>query len=263
MNVIGTVESLWRYPVKSMCGEEMDELFAGFAGVYGDRLYAFRSATAPRGFPYFTARDQRQMLRYRPRFRQPEKAVAPPNLSEAEKMPPGATPLYADPADLALDVETPSGETIALDDPALIDLLRAGIDPAPEVTLMRSERALTDCRPLSLFSLQSVKKLAEETGIEINKLCFRANLYLDLTNAEGFAEERFVGRSLRIGPKVVVSVVERDPRCMLITLDPETGEKAPAVLKAVAQKHGGNAGLYGAVVAEGMIRKGDPVDLLP
>ena len=55
-------------------------------------------------------------------------------------MPPGATPLYADPADLVLDVETPSGETIALDNPALIDLLRAGIDPAPEVTLMRSER---------------------------------------------------------------------------------------------------------------------------
>ncbi len=263
MNVIGTVESLWRYPVKSMCGEEMDELFAGFAGVYGDRLYAFRSSTAPGGFPYFTARDKRQMLCYRPRFRQPEKAVAPPNLSEAERMPPGATPLYADPADLALDVETPSGETIPIDDPALIDLLRAGIDPAPEVTLMRSERALTDCRPLSLFALQSVKKLAEETGIEINKLCFRANLYLDLANTEGFAEERFVGRSLRIGEKVVVSVVERDPRCMVITLDPETGEKAPAVLKAVAQKHGGNAGLYGAVLAEGMIRKGDAVELLP
>ena len=223
----------------------------------------FAAQLRPRGFPYFTARDQRQMLRYRPRFRQPEKAVAPPNLSEAERTPPGATPLYADPADLVLDVETPSGETIALDDPALIDLLRAGIDPAPEVTLMRSERSLTDCRPLSLFSLQTAKKLAEETGIDINKLRFRANLYLDLTNMEGFAEEEFVGRSLRIGGKVVVSVVERDPRCMLITLDPETGEKAPAVLKAVAQKHGGNAGLYGAVLAEGMIRKGDPVELLP
>ena len=53
MNVIGRVESLWRYPVKSMRGEEMDELFAGFAGVYGDRLYAFRSATAPKGISLF------------------------------------------------------------------------------------------------------------------------------------------------------------------------------------------------------------------
>jgi uncharacterized protein len=262
MSIIGTVESLWRYPVKSMRGEEMDEIFTGFAGVYGDRLYAFRNSTAPKGFPYLTARDQRQMLRYRPRFRQPEKAAAPPNLTEAESMPPGATPLYGDPVELMLEVETPAGKTVAIDDPTLIDLLRAGIDPAPQVTLIRSERALTDCRPLSLFALQTVKKLAEETGTAIDKRRFRANLYLDLTNAEGFAEDGFLGRSLRIGSKVVVSIVERDPRCMIITLDPETGEKAPAVLKTVAQAHGGMAGIYGAILVEGIVRKGDPVELI-
>jgi MOSC domain-containing protein YiiM len=49
---------------------------------------------------------------------------------------------------------------------------------------------------------------------------------------------------------------------MVITLDPETGEKAPAVLKAVAQNHTGMAGIYGAVLVEGMVRKGDPVELL-
>ena len=89
---IGTVESLWRYPVKSMRGEEMEELFAGFAGVYGDRLFAFHSATARPGFPYLTARDQRQMLRYRPRFRDPAKSVAPPNLAAAESILPEPRP---------------------------------------------------------------------------------------------------------------------------------------------------------------------------
>jgi uncharacterized protein YcbX len=43
MPIIGTVESLWRYPVKSMRGEEVNELFAGYAGAYGDRLFAFES----------------------------------------------------------------------------------------------------------------------------------------------------------------------------------------------------------------------------
>src|SRR5262249_25747245 len=43
MSIVGTVESLWRYPVKSMRGEELNELFAGYAGVYGDRLFAFKS----------------------------------------------------------------------------------------------------------------------------------------------------------------------------------------------------------------------------
>ncbi len=51
MSIIGKVESLWRYPVKSMRGEEVDTAFLGFAGIYGDRLFAFRSAASPKGFP--------------------------------------------------------------------------------------------------------------------------------------------------------------------------------------------------------------------
>jgi uncharacterized protein YcbX len=262
MNIVGTVESLWRYPVKSMRGEELEEIFAGFAGVYGDRLFAFRSSVSPEGFPHLTARDQRHMLRYRPRFRQPEKAVAPSNLVAAEKMPPGATPVYAPPDDLMLDVETPTGNVLAIDDPALIDLLRHGLDDNHHITLQRSERALTDCRPLSLLAIQSVRQLTDETGLPVDKRRFRANIYLDLTSAEGFAEDGFVGRSLRIGPKVKAAILERDPRCMLITLDPDTGEKEPAVLKKVAQAHGGTTGLYAAVLVEGMVRKGDPVELL-
>ena len=124
-------------------------------------------------------------------------------------------------------------------------------------------RALTDCRPLSLFALQSVRQLSDETGIPVDKRRFRANIYLDLSSAPGFAEDGFVGRSLRIGSKVIASILERDPRCMLITLDPETGEKAPAVLKTVAQAHEGMAGIYAAVLVEGIVRKGDPVELLP
>ncbi|HYR23880.1 MAG TPA: MOSC domain-containing protein [Chthoniobacterales bacterium] len=260
MGIIGKVESLWRYPVKSMRGEELDELFAGYAGVYGDRLFAFESSANARGFPFFTGRDQRQMIRYRARFRNPEKAARPVNLSEAEKS--GANPISAGASDLMIDVETPDGKTFAIDDPALIDNLRENLDGKHELTLLRSDRALTDCRPLSIFAVQSAKKLGEETGITVDKRRFRANVYIDLSDADGFAEDQFVGKSLRIGSKVVVSVLERDARCMMITLDPDTAEKTPAILKQVAQAHEGMAGVYGAVLAEGMIRKGDSVELL-
>jgi uncharacterized protein YcbX len=260
--MIGTVESLWRYPVKSMRGEELDEMFVGYAGVYGDRVFAFTSSASPKGFPFFTGREKRQMLRYQPRFRHPDKAARPTNLPEAEKLPPGVTPLYADPADLMVDVETPAGNTVAIDDPALIELLREEIDDKHQLALLRSERALTDCRPLSIFAIQSAKKLGQEAGVPVDKRRFRANVYLDLNSSDGFAEDEFVGRSLRIGPKVVVSIVERDPRCMMITLDPDTAEKEPAILKKVAQGHGGMAGVYGAVLVEGMLRKGDPVELV-
>jgi uncharacterized protein len=262
MSIIGTVQSLWRYPVKSMRGEELDEMFAGYAGVYGDRLFAFTSSASPKGFPYFTGREQRQMLRYQPRFRYPDKAARPINLTEAEKMPPGVNPVSANPAELMVDVETPNGETLAIDNPTLIEMLRADTDEKHQLTLLRSDRAMTDCRPVSLFAVQSARKLGEETGIAVDKRRFRANVYLDLASSDGFAEDEFVGRSVRIGSKVIVSVLERDPRCMMITLDPETGEKAPALLKEVAQAHSGMAGVYGAVLAEGMVRKGDPVELL-
>src|SRR4029077_6522076 len=137
----------------------------------------------------------------------------------------GANPVSADPSQLMVDVETPAGKTLAIDEPALMDMLRADIDQKHQLTLMRSERALTDCRPISIFSLQSARQLGEEIGTPLDKRRFRANVYVDLTSAKGFAENQFVGRSLRIGPKVVVTILERDPRCVMITLDPDTGEK--------------------------------------
>jgi uncharacterized protein YcbX len=260
MSIVGKVESLWRYPVKSMRGEELDEAFAGFSGIYGDRLFAFRSSASPKGFPYFTAREQTKLLQYRPRFRYPDKAARPVNLTEAESM--GANPVSADPSELMVDVETPDGRTLAIDDPVLMELVRTDIDQKHQLTLMRSERAMTDCRPFSMFSLQSARQLGEETGMPIDKRRFRANVYVDLTSAEGFGENSFVGKSLRIGPKVLVTVLERDPRCMMITLDPDTGEKTPAILKKVAQAHDGMAGVYGAVMVEGMLHRGDSVEVL-
>ena len=262
MSTIGTVESLWRYPVKSICGEELGELFVSYAGVYGDRLFAFESSASPRGFPFFTGREQRQMIRYRARFRDQEKAARPVNLGEAEKLSPNLNPISADPSELMVDVETPDGKTFAINDPALIDKLQLSTDGNRELTLLRSDKAITDCRPLSIFAVQTAEKLGEEAGVPVDKRRFRANVYVDLTSSEGFGEDKFVGRSLRIGSKVTIAVLQRDARCMMITLDPDTAEKTPAILKAVAKAHEGMAGVYGAVLVEGMLHKGDPVKLL-
>jgi uncharacterized protein len=262
MSTIGTVDSLWRYPVKSMRGEELTEAFVGFSGTYGDRLFAFRSSASPKGFPYLTAREQRKLLQYRPRFRYPDKAARPINLAEAESMAPGLTPVSADTADLMVDVEAPTGETLPIDDPALTRMIGEGISGAPDLTLVRSDRAMTDCRPVSLFSVQSARQLGEEIGTAVDQRRFRANIYLDFSAASGFAENGFIGRSLRIGSKMVVSILERDPRCVMITLDPDTGESRPEFLRQVAQAHNGMAGVYGAVLVEGVLRKGDAVQLL-
>jgi len=262
MGVVGKVESLWRYPVKSMRGEALDEAYLGFAGVYGDRLYALQSDAAVPGFPYLTGREQRRMVLYRPRFRHPDLAAMPPNLADAEALAPGITPVYADRDGLAVDIETPDGETLAIDDPRLADLLNEHLSRRHQVKVLRSDRALTDCRPVSLCSLATVGQLGAELGKAIDKRRFRANIYLDLGDGAGFAENDYVGKTIAIGDKVRLQVLERDPRCAMITLDPDTAERDPAVLKTVSESHEGHTGVYAAVLIEGVVRTGDTVDLL-
>ena len=61
---------------------------------------------------------------------------------------------------------------------------------------------------------------------------------------------------------MVISILERDPRCVMITLDPDTGESIPELLRQVAKAHNATAGVYAAVLGEGILRKGDAVKLL-
>ena len=262
MTTVGTVESLWRYPIKSMSGEAMTEAFMGFSGFYGDRCFAFKNSSARKGFPYLSATVQEQMLCYRPQFRYPERAAKPPNLTEAMSIAPGVTPANAEPNDLILDVVTPSGAVVAVDDPALIEMLGEGLRGENHLTLVRSDRALTDCRPVSLISLQTVRQVEAELGIPIDKRRFRANVYLNLASDYGFAEDELVGRKLRIGSSAVIMVLERDPRCKMISLDPDTGEHNPEVLRKVAQAHAAFAGVYCAVLVEGILTKSDSIELL-
>ena len=262
MVVIGKVESLWRYPVKSMRGEELRKAFISFAGVYGDRLFAFKNAAKPKGFPWLTGREQVKMLLYRPRFRHPDKAAKPPNLAESEVLGSGLTPIPADPADLAVDVETPSGEVLSVDDPALIRRLGEGLSEPGILTLLRSDRAMTDCRPVSLFAVQTARQLGDEIGVAVDKRRFRANIYMDLGSSTGFDENALVGRTLRIGPKAVISILQRDLRCKMITIDPDTAELNAEVHRRVARAHGGSAGVYGAVLVEGMVGRDDDIELI-
>ncbi len=84
MTTIGTVESLWCYPIKRMRGVEMPEIFMGFSGIYGDRCYAFKSSTTRKEFPDLNANVQQQTLQYQPQNRYSERALQPLNLIELE-----------------------------------------------------------------------------------------------------------------------------------------------------------------------------------
>ena len=261
MTVIGSIESVWRYPVKSMRGETLDEAFIGFAGVYGDRVYAFTSPEAPKGFPFHTSREQEELLLYTPKYADRSVAGRPVNLAEADSMAPGMTPLYAPVASLGVEVTTPDGEVFSVDSAELVADMQKRLGAALTVSLMTSERALTDCRPVSIFSLQTVAGLAEEIEESVDKRQFRANIYADFEGKEAFFEKGLIGSRIKIGEKAEFLVIENDPRCKMITLNPDTAKASPKILRQVTTKHDGFAGLYTVVLGEGVVRPGDKISV--
>ncbi len=262
MRKIGTVESLWRYPVKGMRGEELPEAFMGFSGFYGDRCFAVRDDNGRKGFPYLNGNTQPEMLRCQLKFRNFEKSLKPPNLEEATAIAPGVTPTNADPNDFDLDVITTTGNVLSIDDPLLLEMFAEGLRGEHNLSVVRSDRALTDCRPVSLISLQTIRQIESESNIPLDKRRFRMNIYFNLDSGEGFGEDNLIGCRLRIGEKAEIMVLEKDPRCKAISLNPETGEHNPQILKSVAQLHEANAGVYCAVLVEGVLKIGDSIGIL-
>lgn len=261
MTVVGRLESVWRYPMKSMPGESLPEAFVSFAGVLGDRLYAVHHASAPKAFPFLTARSRKEMLQFRPRFRHPELTRAPGNLVDAQTRGPGLTPLFPSSEDLTLEIEAPDGTILSATDPSLPSLIAGDQLDASELTIIRSDRAMTDCRPLSLLATQTIEGIGRAVGLTLDKRRFRENLYVDLDSAESFAEDAFVGKQLRIGSKMTIHILERDIRCRMIGIDPETLEEDPEILRHVAKSHDNTAGVYAAVLVEGLVRPGDEIVL--
>jgi len=244
-----------------MPGESLPEAYVGFGGVLGDRLYAVHHAGAPKAFPFLTARSRKEMLRFRPRFRRPELTLVPDNLTDAETRGPGLTPLFPSSDDLALEIEAPNGKTLSASDPALLGLIGGDQINASGLTIIRSDCAITDCRPLSLLATQTLDGIGRAVGLRLDKRRFRENFYVDLNSGGSFAEDAFVGRRLRIGPKLTVHILERDIRCRMISIDPESLDENPEILRYVARNHDGTAGVYAAVLVAGLVRPGDDIVL--
>jgi len=174
---IGTIETICRYPVKSMAGEAVDTAFVGYAGLMGDRSYAFVRDGALQGFPWQTGRDQENLILYKPRYHQPDETVMPVNVAASFALAPGVNPVFPHPDAFAVSVTTPSGQVLPVEAAELAaELAEQG---GKAVTLRFSERSHYDCRPVSLFGNASVRALGNEIGKPMDRRRFRANFYAD------------------------------------------------------------------------------------
>ena len=218
-----------------MRGETLETADLMLQGVPDDRRYAFVQANSRSTFPWLTGRECPDLLRYVPRWE------------------------YGDPGRPRLIVTTPAGASLAVDG----DELRRELEErcGRPLFLLRDFRGNYDVAQVSLITAGTVERICAEAGVDADPGRFRATLYLDAVTDEPFAEDAWVGRVLCVGDTARIAVTEPDKRCVMITLDPETGSPSPAVLTSVARLHENRAGVYGVVLTAGPIRQGDTVHL--
>jgi uncharacterized protein YcbX len=237
-----------RYPVKSMRGEKLSEVYVNYSGLTGDRVFAFVNPEKKDNFPWHSARQQHDLLLYQAKFK---------NSLSTDKQ-------YPDENEFSVNVTTPEDKAyIITDDVFLKDLQKKA---GATFSLRFSEKGMQDARPVSLISYASIDALANAVGESLDPLRFRANFYIKWDDAlEGdhaLFEDTLVDRQIRIGEKLEIRIVKKDPRCKIINLDPKTGELNPKVLMSVAKNFRGCIGVYAAVIREGEVRDGDNIELI-
>jgi MOSC domain-containing protein len=236
MTPVGKILKLARYPVKSMRGETLDATSLTLQGLPDDRRYAFVQKNSRSAFPWLTARELPELLRYQPRVTH-------------------SSGQATDPKGLAVSVVTPSGDEWPVDSEELRRELEVRF--GQPLYLLRDYRGFFDVAPIGHICRQTVAAIAAESSTKENFLRFRPNFLIDLENGSPFEELKWVGKILRIGQMARVAITEPDQRCVMITLDPESTESNPAILKCVVQRHNRCAGVYGTVLTPGEVRTGD------
>ncbi len=224
--------ALWRYPVKSMGAEELEEVDLSWHGMAGDRRWAFvRGGVERSGFPWLTIRERPDMGHYQPRFAVPGT--------------PDTSPVV---------VCSPGGRDFDVVDPALAAELGHG------ARVIKQNRGVFDTFPLSLITTQTVAGLGAMVGADLDVQRFRPNLLVEAAGSAPFPEDAWVGAVLRIGV-AMMRVDKRDQRCAVVNVDPVTARPDPSTLQTIARERQSFLGVYGSTVQPGRVAVGDPVYL--
>jgi uncharacterized protein YcbX len=218
-----------RYPVKSMLGETVGSAGAGVRGLDGDRLWAVRDRDGKLGSGKNTRRFRRM-----------------PGLFDLRAYAAGPVPV----------VELPDGRRFAADDPdghrAVSALLGRAVTLAAEDAVPHHDEG-----PVSLISTAALRALARWCGgAAVGAARFRANLLVDVPG-EGFPEDEWVGRRLRIGPEVLLAVMRPLTRCVMVDMAQDGLPERHDLLRTLAGRHGMTFGVYATVERPGRISAGD------
>ncbi|MEX0800649.1 MAG: MOSC N-terminal beta barrel domain-containing protein [Dehalococcoidia bacterium] len=263
---LGTIDRLWRYPVKSMLGEELEESPVGERGLLGDRSYALYDPASNR---IGSAKQPRVWGRLFGLQASLADAGPPPRVSV--RFPDGTSAESGDDglearlsAELGFEVRLvaapPEGATY-MSVPVSGDESEAAVSPV--------RNGLFDLGVVHLLAtgtLEHLSLLYPDGRFEAQR--FRPNLLVRTPPGEraqtgartgGFLENGWVGKTLALGDEVRLRVFTVTPRCVMTTLPQGSLPNDPGILRAAAANNQSNVGVYAIVERGGVVRRGDGV----
>lgn len=234
---IGQVEAIFRYPVKSMAGEQLQVANLGWHGLEGDRRLAFRRSNDRSGMPWLTASKLPDLVRFVP-YRH-ENGLH---------------------GDLPTHVRTPEGKEL----PVFGEELAAEVERrcGSPVQMMQLRHGIFDEASISVIASETVREIARLAERSLDVRRFRPNVVVRLRKPVAFQEDEWLNGVLSFGEgdgAPAVAVTMRDERCSMVNIDPDSASLAPEVMKAVVRAHQNTAGVYGAVTRPGRLVAGQTV----
>lgn len=232
--VAGRVARLWRYPVKSLLGEQRESLELNARGVAGDRLFAIRNAEGKLA----SGKDTRRFFKLDGLFALRAAYEGDvPLISFAD----GKT-MRGDQPEIHAALSTTLGQPLTLGREASVSHLDAGpVHVLTTASLAWLRNAIPDAR--------------------VDERRFRPNIVVETSGATPM-ENAWLGKTLAVGKQAVLRVTDVTERCVMTTYAQADLPFDARVLKCIAQRAELCFGVYAQVVAPGAITRGDKVMVL-
>ncbi len=234
VTVLGQVEAIFRYPVKSMRGEALEHATVGWYGVDGDRRLALRRRGVAGGFPWLSASALPELVHY--------------------------TPLGCE---LPTHVRTPEGDELEVFGDALA--AHIGERLGTPVEMMQLRHGMFDETPISIITSDTIREIGRLAEHDADIRRFRPNIVVRSANPVPFEEDGWVGGTVAIRDAAdapTFAVTMRDLRCTMVNIDPDGGPATPAMMKAIVRRNDNYAGVYAQVTRTGRIAVGQTLVLV-
>ncbi|MGH1539839.1 MAG: MOSC domain-containing protein [Arenicella sp.] len=227
---LGKVETLWRYPVKSLIGESLGDLVIDSRGVSGDRLYAISNSDGKFG----SGKDTR-------RFRRID----------------GLFSMSAETTENGISIRFPDGSVFLGSDPAIDNMLSQTLGQSVTLT-KEGDISHFDDGAVHILTTESLSLLNQKLpGSGIDPKRFRPNLVI----ASRLQDQELLGKVINIG-SASLEVTHKTERCRMITIEQPGFENRPDILKVVSQGFGLDFGVYAKVISTGSVSVGDKVEFI-